>query len=109
MTDGSPKLFKCIILHNLNIVKQEYLASHEIISTSNPLNRRYQWQEKKREKVCTAYQVNFGHFYGICEKNENLTLNCNCLSMSVGLDFNHHFPLIAVQMLSLLFIVWEGN
>ena len=65
---------------------------------------------KKREKVCTAYQVNFGHFYGICEKNENLTLNCNCLSMSVVLDFNHHFPLIAVlQMLSLLFIVWEGN
>ena len=57
-------------------------------------------KKTKREKVCTAYKVNFGHFYGICEKNGNLTLSCNCLSMSVGLDFNHHFPLIDVQMLN---------
>ena len=43
------------------------------------------------------------------KKNENLTLNCNCLSMSVGLDFNHLFLFIDVQILSLLFLVWEGN
>ena len=43
------------------------------------------------------------------KKNENLTLNCNCLSMSVVLDFNHLFPFIDVQILSLLFLVWEGN
>ena len=64
---------------------------------------------KKREKVCTAYQVNLGYFYGICEKKENLTLNCNCLSLSTSLDFNHPFLLIDVQMLSPLSLAWEGN